>query len=412
MTAFLSTLARAAKGTAATVVFRVAPVALWLVLSRRFGGRVRLAAGVGVAISAALIVHADPGRVRFLVSVPVVMAYLALAALALRVLASRWSLAARRRGAALVVAALVFLVAPAFALRGRLPLGALVLGWEAMLSAHSIHADPNAGVPRWRDYLFFLLVNPTVVYRERGDWRGPPRLAPRGLARMALGGVAMLGHDAIVAALVSWPRLAAPAGAAGAAAYFAFVRTNAVLALALYCAHSGLASLQIGALRCVGLHLPERYRHPFLATSPQDFWLRWNRWIGRWGYHHVFLPVGRAVSRARLRRAAPVVAALATFAVIGLLHDLGIYVLRGVELHQLPALRMTIVFAAAGATFAGFRVLTSALRRLPRPLAGTIAWTAWAHVGFGLAWLAIPVLRDNQLPAAVERLARALGLAG
>src|SRR5262249_49206419 len=153
--------------------------------------------------------------------------------------------------------------------------------------------------------------------------------------------------------------------------------------------HSGLASLQIGYMRCIGYRVPERYRLPFLATSPQDFWRRWNTWIGRWGYRYVFFPTCRGLARSSIGRNSLAVAAIATFVVIGLLHDLGIYALRGIAMHAPPSLRMTFVFGVAGLAFAAFGLLARLARRMHRIAELALTWLLWLHVALGFAWLAI-----------------------
>lgn len=380
MTAIAAGLPHAALILASLALFRALPVLGYLAVSLRWSRRLAILLFFGGVV--ALGVRADPGLARFLVGIAAGCGYLiAVAALLYRV-APRLPLRAIRLGAVLVPAAVLCVLLPGVC-RGWLPLGVIAIGWETMLSAHSYFIDTAAQPRCWRGYLFFVFVDPTVVFRERGVRIGDPRLDLRGVLRIAAGLLAMLGHDAILLAMV-W--LAPRAG------YLGFLRTQVPLGIALYCAHSGLASLQIGYLRCLGYRLPERYRYPLFATSPQDFWHRWNTWIGRWGYRYLFLPLGLSLPWRGRGRA--LLAALATFGVIGALHDLAIYAMRG----GAPAPRMTLVFLAAALAFPAFAPIQRALKHAPRRLAPILAWLLWFHLGLGLAWLAIPVLRDNRLP--------------
>jgi hypothetical protein len=401
---FSVSLERGVLGIVSLALFRAIPVLCYLAASPRVRWRSRLALALTFGCVTALAIRVDSTLAGFLAGIAVAFAYLIAVALLLFWLAPRLSLRALRLGAVLVLAALLFVLLPAFLGRGWLPLGGIVVGWETMLSAHSYFVDTTTmGHPRcWREYLFFLFVNPTVVFRESGSRVSDPRLDLVGILRIALGMLAMLGHDVILLLMLQVPMLQADHHPGAWADYTSFLRTQALLGIALYCAHSGLASLQIGYMRCIGYRVPERYRYPILATSPQDFWQRWNTWVGRWGYRYVFLPVGRSLARSWRGRSGAIAAMIATFVVIGVLHDLGIYALRGVPPHGLPVPRMTFVFAAAAWSFAAFTVVERVLKRLCGRLAPALAWLVWIHLGLGLAWLAIPVLRDNRLPPPFE----------
>jgi D-alanyl-lipoteichoic acid acyltransferase DltB (MBOAT superfamily) len=100
-----------------------------------------------------------------------------------------------------------------------------------------------------------------------------------------------------------------------------------------YAAHSGVASLQIGALFMLGYRIPERYRYPLFARSPAEFWRRWNTYIGGWARIYVYTPLvmksmrsrrkhRKGISSARGQGVISAVAIVITFASIGLLHDI------------------------------------------------------------------------------------------
>ena len=103
---------------------------------------------------------------------------------------------------------------------------------------------------------------------------------------------------------------------------------NAAQVLVWYLAHSGTASIQIAGMRAIGWEVPERYHYPFLARSPEDFWRRWNIYLGSWMYKYVFIPVGVPLLRRRPAGAGSrekAVAVMATFGVCGLAHELCAY---------------------------------------------------------------------------------------
>ena len=410
---FSVSLERSVLGIVSLALFRAIPMLCYLAASPRVRWRSRLALVLTFGCVTALTMRVDPTLARFLAGVAVAFAYLVAAALLVFWLAPRLPLRALRLGAVLGAAALLFVLLPAFLGRGWLPAGGIIVGWETMLSAHSYFVDTAIrGQPRcWRDYLFFLFVNPTVVFRESGSRVSEPRLDLAGILRIVLGMLAMLGRDVILLLMLQVPMLQADQRPGAWAGYTSFLRTQALLVIVLYCAHSGLASLQIGYMRCIGYRVPERYRYPIFATSPQDFWQRWNTWVGRWGYRYVFLPVGRNLARSWRGRSGAIAAVIATFVVIGVLHDLGIYALRGLPPHGLPVPRMTFVFAAAACSFVAFTVVERGLKRLCRRLAPVLAWLVWIHVGLGLAWLAIPVLRDNRLPPPFESASHSVQVA-
>jgi hypothetical protein len=181
--------------------------------------------------------------------------------------------------------------------------------------------------PKLRDCLFFLLVNPTLTYSNRGLCCGPPRLHWRAVARVALGIATMfLGlavfRPALGALLDSSVLVQSFAQAAGAVTLAAILR-GAIL----YAAHSGLASFQIGCMRLVGHSVPERYNFPILATSPLDFWRRWNTYVGGWLGKYVFIPLTRRFHRP-FGDWSKAIALVLTFVASGLLHDGYTYLLK------------------------------------------------------------------------------------
>lgn len=236
---------------------------------------------------------------------------------------SRWL--AMRRLSRSAVFGLVFLgfvllpgvVAPTMAIRTF-----LVVGCELALSAYSycVETSRDAAVPAARDCLFFLFLNPTLVYSARGCVADACGRWPA-LVRVAAGIAIMFVNVAVLRPLAVEAHLAVAGiafpGAALLTVGYAMLRFSTI-----YAAHSGLASIQIGMMRHVGWVVPERYRYPFLATSPFDFWRRWNTYLRTWLEAYVFLPLARHIARYRTRHpAGRIVAAVVTLLASGMLHD-------------------------------------------------------------------------------------------
>jgi hypothetical protein len=177
---------------------------------------------------------------------------------------------------------------------------------------------------------------------------------------------------------------------------FFFAVNGLLVVLARYSALSGLASFQIGALGALGYSLPERYRYPFLARSPADFWRRWNTYIGAWLKRYVFVPLARTLARSAsvaMRAASRPFGVAATLLAIGVYHDVFVYAAslrwqsRGTLAFGLAAGFMWLwSFVAAQA-----RRLRSAPTR-PRAsagemLTGVLAHLAVVHAAWAVAWV-------------------------
>lgn len=224
-----------------------------------------------------------------------------------------------------VLLAFVWMVTPVW-LWGRWgETAAQALGWERCLSAYSFctQAHRTPGLSR-RESLFFLLVNPVLVFSERGSARaaGTPWLP--GLLR-ALWGVACL-----LAGLSLWSlvmTLARPALLPRSLeAFLGWSAYGALLFVSVYAGHAGRASIDIGCMHLLGVRIAERYRAPLAARSPADFWRRWNSYVSAWARVHLYLPLALSASRrvhGEGRRALVQAGAIVlSFVVIGALHDL------------------------------------------------------------------------------------------
>ena len=86
--------------------------------------------------------------------------------------------------------------------------------------------------------------------------------------------------------------------------------------LQIYFDFSGYSDMAIGLGRMFGFRFPENFRHPYVATSVQDFWRRWHLSLSAWFRDYLYVPLGG--NRARPAR---VYANLVTvFALCGLWH--------------------------------------------------------------------------------------------
>lgn len=66
----------------------------------------------------------------------------------------------------------------------------------------------------------------------------------------------------------------------------------------LYADFSGYTDMAIGVSASLGIALPENFRMPFLANSPEDFWSRrWHLTLSRWVRDYVFLPLALSMRR-------------------------------------------------------------------------------------------------------------------
>jgi D-alanyl-lipoteichoic acid acyltransferase DltB (MBOAT superfamily) len=57
----------------------------------------------------------------------------------------------------------------------------------------------------------------------------------------------------------------------------------------IYCDFSAYTDIAIGSAHLIGVELPENFKTPYAATSPQDFWRRWHislsTWLARLSLH-------------------------------------------------------------------------------------------------------------------------------
>ena len=87
-------------------------------------------------------------------------------------------------------------------------------------------------------------------------------------------------------------------------------------AVQIYADFSGYTDIARGSARLLGIELMRNFDHPYIATSPADFWRRWHISLSTWLRDFIYIPLGG--SRASVARAS--FNLMATFALSGLWH--------------------------------------------------------------------------------------------
>ena len=140
-------------------------------------------------------------------------------------------------------------------------------------------------------------------------------------------------------------------------------------AVQIYADFSGYTDIARGTARLLGIDLMRNFNHPYLATSPADFWRRWHISFSTWLRDFIYIPLGG--SRCGTARAS--FNLMATFTISGIWHGASWnYVLWGIYwgllilaqrflgwlgvTRGIPALlKVTITFAATTAGWLLFR---------------------------------------------------------
>ncbi len=60
----------------------------------------------------------------------------------------------------------------------------------------------------------------------------------------------------------------------------------------IYCDFSAYTDIAIGSAHLLGITLPENFKTPYAATSPQDFWRRWHISLSSWLRDYLYIPLG------------------------------------------------------------------------------------------------------------------------
>lgn len=59
----------------------------------------------------------------------------------------------------------------------------------------------------------------------------------------------------------------------------------------IYFDFSAYSSIAIGSARLMGIHVPENFNFPYIASSPRDFWRRWHISLSSWIRDYLYLPL-------------------------------------------------------------------------------------------------------------------------
>jgi alginate O-acetyltransferase complex protein AlgI len=87
-------------------------------------------------------------------------------------------------------------------------------------------------------------------------------------------------------------------------------------AVQIYADFSGYTDIARGTARLMGIDLMRNFNHPYLASSPADFWRRWHISLSTWMRDFIYIPLGGnrcGVARASFNL-------MATFTISGLWH--------------------------------------------------------------------------------------------
>ena len=72
----------------------------------------------------------------------------------------------------------------------------------------------------------------------------------------------------------------------------AIITATALFAVQVYCDFSGYIDIALGCANIIGLHLPQNFNRPYLATSTTEFWRRWNITLSSFIRDYVYIPLG------------------------------------------------------------------------------------------------------------------------
>ncbi len=61
--------------------------------------------------------------------------------------------------------------------------------------------------------------------------------------------------------------------------------------LQIYFDFAGYSMIAIGSARLLGIHFPQNFNWPYLASSPREFWRRWHITLSSWIRDYLYLPL-------------------------------------------------------------------------------------------------------------------------
>ena len=84
----------------------------------------------------------------------------------------------------------------------------------------------------------------------------------------------------------------------------------------IYCDFSAYTDIALGSGHLIGIELPENFKSPYAATSPQDFWRRWHISLSTWLRDYLYIPLGGSRGGTRVL----IIALMGTMLLGGLWH--------------------------------------------------------------------------------------------
>jgi alginate O-acetyltransferase complex protein AlgI len=68
----------------------------------------------------------------------------------------------------------------------------------------------------------------------------------------------------------------------------------------IYCDFSAYTDIALGSAYLIGIELPENFKTPYAARSPQDFWRRWHISLSSWLRDYLYIPLGGSRGGSRV----------------------------------------------------------------------------------------------------------------
>ncbi len=179
-----------------------------------------------------------------------------------------------------------------------LPVGISFFTFQTMSYTIDIYRRKISSIDRPLDFALYvaffpqLVAGPIVRAREL-----LPQLAevPKWSGRKFYGGFQQLLRGSVKKVLIA-DRLGEMADIvfAGPELYSGATLWIAAIAYAgqIYYDFSGYSDMAIGAAKMLGYRFPANFRHPYLATSMNDFWHRWHITLSRWLRDYLYIPLG------------------------------------------------------------------------------------------------------------------------
>jgi alginate O-acetyltransferase complex protein AlgI len=226
-------------------------------------------------------------------------------------------------------------VAPPASIQILLPIGISFYTFQAIAYTMEISRRKIPPVENPVDFGLYLaffpkliagpFVRPEEFFRVLAD---PPRTLARAdvlasLRRLVTGLFKKVVIADGIAALADISFRAAASPDSGAFPMPLYVGGFYLYAVQIYADFSGYTDIAIGSAGLLGFPLPENFNRPYFSLSPGDFWNRWHMTLTHWFREYVFFPLSRwGMIKARRRhpRLIQTAANLFTMILVGFWH--------------------------------------------------------------------------------------------